>query len=295
MRDLGKCRRARVRDHVPATSLNVRDNIGLTQDLVFGRYSSDLPKNGVCSHGAPRRCGAAARRENRCHARGDGRRPGADLLRRRRYEAAAREGRRRPRDAPATPERGIARGRADGRVDLRGRGPADTGHAPARQPGPARAADSGQPVGDSVGLRRRRVREPLALLRPRRGCRRRTREPRGRRDRPHRHRRRPLRGRVLLARTRGLVRHARHDPRSDGDRGVGAPDRRTPRASRRAPGLPVREPRRGDRRHAPPPARPDLRLPLRHAAHRAGARGGRRPTARRSSRTSSSARWRGRG
>ena len=35
----------------------------------------------------------------------------------------------------------------------------------------------------------------------------------------------------------------------------------------RRAGLPVREPRRGDRRHAPPSARADLRVPLHHAAH----------------------------
>ena len=41
---------------------------------------------------------------------------------------------------------------------------------------------------------------------------------------------------------------------------------------RRRPGLLLREPRRGDRRHPAPPARADLRLPVRHPAdgHHAG-------------------------
>ena len=39
------------------------------------------------------------------------------------------------------------------------------------------------------------------------------------------------------------------------------------RAAGRRAGVLLREPRRGDRRHAGPPARPDLRLPVRHAAH----------------------------
>ena len=47
------------------------------------------------------------------------------------------------------------------------------------------------------------------------------------------------------------------------------------RAGRRAAGVPVREPGRGDRRHAAPPARSDLRLPLRDPADAAAARSGR--------------------
>ena len=43
-----------------------------------------------------------------------------------------------------------------------------------------------------------------------------------------------------------------------------------------AAGVPVREPRGGDRRHAAPPARPDLRVPVRHAAHERAARVDRR-------------------
>ena len=41
---------------------------------------------------------------------------------------------------------------------------------------------------------------------------------------------------------------------------------------RRRAGVLLREPRRGDRRHAQPPARPDLRLPVRHPAHPRDAR-----------------------
>ena len=60
-----------------------------------------------------------------------------------------------------------------------------------------------------------------------------------------------------------------------GGRGVGTADRGAVRAARRAPGVLLREPRRGDRGHAAPPARADLRLPVRDAADRADARPGR--------------------
>ena len=70
------------------------------------------------------------------------------------------------------------------------------------------------------------------------------------RPRPHPHLRRPLRGRVLQPRARGLVRHASPDPRPHGDRGLGRPHGRAVGAARHRAGVPVREPRRGDRRHA---------------------------------------------
>ena len=81
-------------------------------------------------------------------------------------------------------------------------------------------------------------------------------------------------------------------PRPHRHRGVGRPHRRAVRAARHRAGLPVREPRRGDRRHAPPPARPDLRVPLHHAAHDEPARLDRprgRPTCSRGSSSSSAA------
>ena len=106
---------------------------------------------------------------------------------------------------------------------------------------------------------------------------------RSRRPRPRSqpHLGRALRGRVLQPRARGFVRHADPDPRPHCDRGVGRPHGCAVGAARRRAGLPLREPRRGDRRDPRPPARADLRLSLRHPAHAAPARGdrprGRRP------------------
>ena len=80
-----------------------------------------------------------------------------------------------------------------------------------------------EPVRDPVALRRRRVREPLALVRPalwRRTATRRTRRPAGLDDLAAlglgrtRTLGRPLRGRVLQPRARGLVRHAHPDSRA---------------------------------------------------------------------------------
>ena len=68
-----------------------------------------------------------------------------------------------------------------------------------------------------------------------------------------------------------------------------AAHRRALGAARRRAGVPVREPRARDRRHAAAPARPDLRLPLRDAAHRATARRDPTTTGPRSWPTSSSA------
>ena len=82
--------------------------------------------------------------------------------------------------------------------------------------------------------------------------------------------RRPLRGRLLQPRDARLVRRASAESRARTV--VEAWADRTEALSALpgiAAGLPVREPRRGHRRHAAPPARPDLRLPLRHAAHHA--------------------------
>ena len=58
------------------------------------------------------------------------------------------------------------------------------------------------------------------------------------------------------------LRHARRPAGPHRDRGVGGPDRGAVRVAGYPPGGPVREPGRGDRCHAHPPARPDLRLPV---------------------------------
>ena len=121
-------------------------------------------------------------------------------------------------------------------------------------------------------LRRRRLREPLPVVRARRSATPDSRELDDRAARPRAHPPvgRPLRGRLLQPRARGLVRHARRVARPHRDRGVGRPHRGALGAAGHRAGLPVREPRRGDRRDAAPPARPDLRLPLRHARARSG-------------------------
>jgi UDPglucose--hexose-1-phosphate uridylyltransferase len=80
--------------------------------------------------------------------------------------------------------------------------------------------------------------------------------------RSHPHERRPLRSRLLLTGAQRLVRHA--DTRTHGDRGVGRPHGGAVGAARRAAGVPVREPRRGDRCHAAAPARPDLLVSVHH-------------------------------
>ncbi len=150
----------------------------------------------------------------------------------------------------------------------------------ARRARSARPADADQPVRDPVALRRRPVFENKSpLLRPARSrVAHRRLPPAGRRspaalERPRRasasaeraRTRRPLRGRALqprAPRTRSatLTGHAR----AHRDRGLGRPHRGPVGAARRRAGLPVREPRRGDRGHPRPPARPDLRLPLHH-------------------------------
>ena len=77
----------------------------------------------------------------------------------------------------------------------------------------------------------------------------------------------PVRSGVLLPRTHRLPGGAAPVPDAHGGGGVGGPDGRAVRAARRRTGFSVREPRRGDRRDAAPPARADLRLPLHHAPH----------------------------
>ncbi len=74
--------------------------------------------------------------------------------------------------------------------------------------------------------------------------------------------RRALRGRLLHVGARQVLRPAQRGAGGAGARGVDRPDRGPAGPSRRAPGLHVREPRRGDRRHPRAPARPDLRLPV---------------------------------
>ena len=67
------------------------------------------------------------------------------------------------------------------------------------------------------------------------------------------------------ARTHRLPRPAAAVPDAHGGGGLGRPHGGAVRAARRRAGLPVREPRRGDRRDAAPSARADLRLPVHHA------------------------------
>ena len=68
-----------------------------------------------------------------------------------------------------------------------------------------------------------------------------------------------------------VVRRARARARPAGGRRLGRPHRGAVRAGRRGAGLLLREPRRGDRGDALPPARPDLRLSVRDPAGREGA------------------------
>ena len=137
--------------------------------------------------------------------------------------------------------------RPHGRLGLGRRRPAEPRVPAPRRARPAGAADADQPVRDPVALRRRRLREQVAVVRPRarRGARRRTRgrrpaarprRPRRARPRPHPHERRPLRGRLLQPRALRLVRHAdpRRAPAPSSRRGPTAPPRCPPsRASSR--------------------------------------------------------------
>ena len=224
----------------------------------------------------------AARRRRRQAHHPPRRRPRAHLLRRSGHDARARTRRRHPRSRPPRRHGHDAPRRADRRLDLGRRRAAEPRLPAPRRTRPPRAADAGEPVRDPLALRRRRLREPLAVVRPRprRGAWRRpggdrraagTRRPRRAGSRPHPHIGRALRGRVLQPRARGLVRHPDAHPRPHGDRGVGRQIGRAGGTARHPSGVPVREPRRGDRRDARPPARPDLRVPLRHPAHAAAA------------------------
>ena len=88
--------------------------------------------------------------------------------------------------------------------------------------------------------------------------------------------RRPLRGGGLHPAAHRVLRRAGLAPDPHGDRRLGPPHRSAQRAARHPAGLPVRKPRRRNRRHPAPPARADLRLPLRHAPRRGPGRRGRR-------------------
>ena len=141
------------------------------------------------------------------------RRPRAHLLRRRRHHAAGRASARRTRARPPPGDRAHATGPAHGRVDLDRGGQAEPRLPPAGRPRPAGTAEAGQPVGDPEHLRRRGVREPVAVVRSRArrtGCLQRRRPGRTApgRARAHVDLGRPLRGRVLQPRARGLIRHA---------------------------------------------------------------------------------------
>ena len=176
---------------------------------------------------------------------------------------------------PAARHRDHAAGRADRRMGLDRRRPAEPG-VPAARPSATRsrrAATRTRPR--SRRLRRRRVREPLAVVRA--AARRADDAPRGLDDLADvglgrtRTSRRPLRGRLLQPRDRTA--RSRSSRESRARTVIEAWADRTAAlvgAARRRAGVPVREPRRGDRRHPAPPARPDLRLPLRHAAHARG-------------------------
>ena len=155
---------------------------------------------------------------------------------------------------------------------------------PAGRARPARAADADEPVRDPVALRRRGVREQVAVVRPG-SRRRRTATPRRRSTRRAGSTTSTPPVSAAPARRVGRCEVVCFSPEHEGsfgtltphprphrDRGVGRPHRRAVGAARHRAGVPVREPRRGDRRHARPPARADLRLPLRHAAHAAPAR-----------------------
>src|SRR6266487_2419598 len=127
----------------------------------------------------------------------------------------------------------------------------DRGGAPgpdlpaARRPVPARPVRAGAAHRDTGGqLRRGGGREPLPLA--------------GRTPRP-------VRGGLLHPQPRLLVRRAVPAPGQDRARGLDRPDAGARRAARDQAGVLLREPGRGDRRHAAPPARADLRVPVRGA------------------------------
>ena len=86
-------------------------------------------------------------------------------------------------------------------------------------------------------------------------------------DGERRGRPRPVRGRLLHHRPRHRAEPALARAGPPRARGLDRPHRGAGRPAGGRAGLLLREPRRGDRRHAGPPARPDLRLPVRHAAH----------------------------
>ena len=185
---------------------------------------------------------------------------------------AARARGRRPRARPAARRpRTMRQDVAHRRVGLDRRRPPEPRVPAAGRARPARPGDA----------RRTRPRSPTSTTSPcSRTARRRSAPPaRGRRraarlddlararPRPHPHLGRPLRGRLLQPRARRLVRDLTD---SRARTVVEAWADRTAALSALpgiAAGLPVREPRRGHRRHPAPPARPDLRLPLRHPAH----------------------------
>ena len=122
----------------------------------------------------------------------------------------------------------------------------------AGRPVPARPVQAGAPHRDpGRQLRRGGVREPVPLAGRAAG---------------------PVRGGLLHLCSRLVVRRAAAAAGADRARGLGGPDRGAERAARDQAGVLLREPRRGDRRHAAPPARADLRVPVRGAA--AGADGG---------------------
>ena len=145
-------------------------------------------------------------------------------------------------------------------------------------PRSAGAVDAGEPVGDPRQLRRGRVREQVAVVRPRAAGRggadgaRRPRPECGLFGRERAPRSAAARSCASARSTRGRSRASPPPGRAPSlRRGPSARPRPVPDARRRA-GLPVREPGRGDRRDPAASARPDLRLPLCDAAHAAPAR-----------------------
>ncbi len=80
---------------------------------------------------------------------------------------------------------------------------------------------------------------------------------------------RTLRGGLLHRRSRLLLRPAHPSAGPHRVRSLGGPHRSAERAAQHRAGVLLREPGRGDRRHAASSARADLRVPVRHPAHRA--------------------------
>ena len=201
-----------------------------------------------------------AREQDDHHAR---RRPRTHLLRRRAHHSRRTSRDRRTSPRPPTRDRVDAAGRAHRRLDLDRGHPAESRVPAACRPGPARAAVGLQSVGGAGQLRRRGLREPVAVVR---SGGRRARHV-GARARPHPAVQRTLRGGVLRPAHRRVDRRAAGGANPHDHRGLGRPHRRAVGAAGHRAGLPVREPRRADRRDAAPPARADLRVSVRHAAH----------------------------